>query len=58
MRLEVDGVRLFFDVQGAALRPDGSWLREVPGSPWTRCATGADDCSRCWEEATERVRCT
>lgn len=30
MRVEVDGVRLFVDFQGAKLRPDGPWLREVP----------------------------
>jgi pimeloyl-ACP methyl ester carboxylesterase len=30
MRVEVDGVRLFFDVQGAKLRPNGPWLEEVP----------------------------
>jgi proline iminopeptidase len=30
MRLEVDGERLFFDVDGAKLRPNGPWLEEVP----------------------------
>src|SRR6185295_12783554 len=30
MRVLVDGVRLFFDVDGAKLVPDGPWMRERP----------------------------
>src|SRR5258708_2812733 len=30
MHVEVNGVRLFFDVEGAALVPDGPTLREKP----------------------------
>jgi pimeloyl-ACP methyl ester carboxylesterase len=30
MRIQVGNVRLFFDVEGAKLRPDGSTMREVP----------------------------
>ena len=30
MRVEVEGERLFFDVEGAKLRPSGPWLEEVP----------------------------
>src|SRR4051794_19775418 len=42
MRLEVDGARLFFDVQGALLRPDGPWLREVPTVVVVHTGPGAD----------------
>jgi proline iminopeptidase len=30
MRVQVGGVRLFFDVEGAKLVPDGPWMRERP----------------------------
>ena len=30
MRVQVSGVRLFFDVDGAKLVPDGPWMRERP----------------------------
>jgi len=30
MRIDIGGSRLFFDVEGAKLRPDGSRMREVP----------------------------
>ena len=30
MRVQVGDVRLFFDVEGAKLRPDGATMREVP----------------------------
>ena len=30
MRIQVDDVKLFFDVEGAKLRPDGSAMRQVP----------------------------
>ncbi len=30
MRIEVGGVRLFFDVEGAKLIPDGPWMRDRP----------------------------
>lgn len=30
MRIEVNGIRLFFDVDGAKLAPDGRCMRERP----------------------------
>src|SRR5580700_9430139 len=30
MRVDIGGCRLFFDVEGAKLRPDGPRMREVP----------------------------
>jgi pimeloyl-ACP methyl ester carboxylesterase len=42
MRVQVDGARLFFDVQGALLRPDGPWLREVPTVVIVHTGPGAD----------------
>jgi hypothetical protein len=30
MRIQVDDVKLFFDVEGSKLRPDGPTMREVP----------------------------
>jgi pimeloyl-ACP methyl ester carboxylesterase len=42
MRVQVDGARLFFDVQGALLRPDGPWLREVPTVVVVHTGPGAD----------------
>ena len=30
MRIDIGGCRLFFDVEGAKLRPDGPRMREVP----------------------------
>lgn len=30
MRIEVNGIRLFFDVEGAKLVPDGPVMREKP----------------------------
>src|SRR3982751_3005392 len=42
MRIEVDGARIFFDVQGAKLRPDGPWLREVPTVVIVHTGPGAD----------------
>src|SRR4051812_16491007 len=42
MRVQVDGARLFFDVQGAGLRPDGPWLREVPTVVIVHTGPGAD----------------
>lgn len=45
MRVEVDGVRLFYDVQGAKLRPDGPWLEEVPTVVLLPPGPGADHSS-------------
>ena len=30
MRVKLDDTRLFFDIEGAKLRPDGPQMREVP----------------------------
>src|SRR5208282_953134 len=30
MRIDIGGMRMFFDVEGAKLRPDGPQMREVP----------------------------
>jgi proline iminopeptidase len=42
MRVEVDGVRLFFDVDGAKLRPNGPWLDEVPTVVMVHTDPGSD----------------
>jgi|SRR5581483_3559010 len=42
MRAAVDGLRLFVDVEGAKLRPDGPWLREVPTAVIVHTGPGAD----------------
>ena len=42
MRVEVDGVRLFFDVEGAKLRPDGPWLAERPTVVIVHTGPGSD----------------
>jgi proline iminopeptidase len=45
MRLELDGGRLFFDVEGAKLRPNGPWLEEVPTVVLLPPGPGADHSS-------------
>ena len=45
MRFEVDGHRLFFDVDGAKLRPNGPWLEEVPTVVLLPPGPGADHSS-------------
>ena len=30
MKVAVNGVELFFDVEGAKVRPDGPWMRDRP----------------------------
>jgi len=42
MRVQVEGARLFFDVQGALLRPDGPWLRQLPTVVIVHTGPGAD----------------
>jgi len=42
MRVEVDGVRLFFDIQGAQLRPEGPWLAERPTVVILHTGPGSD----------------
>ena len=42
MRVEVDGARLFFDVEGAQLRPDGPWLAEHPTVVIVHTGPGSD----------------
>ena len=42
MRVAVNGVRLFVDVDGAKLRPDGPWLREVPTVVLVHTGPGTD----------------
>jgi proline iminopeptidase len=42
MRVAVDGVRLFADFEGAKLRPDGPWLREVPTAVIVHTGPGTD----------------
>jgi pimeloyl-ACP methyl ester carboxylesterase len=42
MRVEVDGARLFFDVEGAALRPEGPWLAEHPTVVVVHTGPGSD----------------
>jgi pimeloyl-ACP methyl ester carboxylesterase len=42
MRVEVDGVRIFFDVEGAALRPDGPLLAEHPTVVVVHTGPGSD----------------
>src|SRR3984957_3712145 len=42
MRVDIGGCRLFFDVEGAKLRPDGPRMREVPTLPRLPGGPGAD----------------
>ena len=42
MRVEVDGARLFFDVEGALLRPVGPWLEERPTVVIVHTGPGSD----------------
>jgi pimeloyl-ACP methyl ester carboxylesterase len=42
MRVTVDGARLFTDFEGAKLRPDGPWLREVPTVVIVHTGPGTD----------------
>jgi proline iminopeptidase len=42
MRVAVDGARLFTDFEGAKLRPDGPWLREVPTVVVVHTGPGTD----------------
>jgi proline iminopeptidase len=42
MRVEVDGAKLFFDIDGTKLRPDGSGLREVPTAVIVHTGPGND----------------
>jgi pimeloyl-ACP methyl ester carboxylesterase len=42
MRVQVGDVRLFFDVQGAKLRPSGAWLDERPTVVIVHTGPGAD----------------
>jgi proline iminopeptidase len=42
MRVEVDGARIFFDVEGARLRPDGPWLAEHPTVVIVHTGPGSD----------------
>jgi proline iminopeptidase len=42
MRVEIGGCRLFFDVEGAKLRPDGPRMREVPTLLLLHGGPGAD----------------
>ncbi len=42
MRVDIGGCRLFFDVEGAKLRPDGSRMREVPTVLLLHGGPGAD----------------
>ena len=30
MKVAVNGIELFFDVEGAKVRPDGPWMRDRP----------------------------
>jgi pimeloyl-ACP methyl ester carboxylesterase len=45
MRLQIDDGRLFFDVDGAKLRPNGPWLEEVPTVVLLPPGPGADHSS-------------
>jgi hypothetical protein len=38
MRVDIGDVRLFFDMEGAKLRPDGATMREVPAPGVARLA--------------------
>jgi pimeloyl-ACP methyl ester carboxylesterase len=42
MRVEVDGARLFFDIEGAQLRPDGPWMDERPTVVIIHTGPGSD----------------
>jgi pimeloyl-ACP methyl ester carboxylesterase len=42
MRIDIGGCRLFFDVEGAKLRPDGARMREVPTLLLLHGGPGAD----------------
>src|SRR4029079_3703957 len=42
MRVEVDGARLFFDIEGAQLRPVGPWLEERPTVVIVHTGPGSD----------------
>jgi proline iminopeptidase len=42
MRVEVNGARLFFDVQGAQLRPEGPWLAKHPTVVILHTGPGSD----------------
>src|ERR1700689_5893578 len=42
MRIDIGGCRLFFDVEGAKLRPDGPRMREVPTVILLHGGPGAD----------------
>src|SRR6202158_473513 len=42
MRVDIGGCRLFFDVEGAKLRPDGARMREVPTLLLLHGGPGAD----------------
>jgi pimeloyl-ACP methyl ester carboxylesterase len=42
MRVEVDGARLFFDIEGAQLRPVGPWLDERPTVVIVHTGPGSD----------------
>lgn len=45
MRVQVDDVRLFFDVDGAKLVPEGAWMRERPTVVLLHTGPGADHSS-------------
>jgi proline iminopeptidase len=45
MRVQIDDGRLFFDVDGAKLRPNGPWLEEVPTVVLLPPGPGADHSS-------------
>jgi hypothetical protein len=51
MRVEVNGVRLFFDVEGARLVPDGPVMREKP----TLLLLRSPELSASGPERTERA---
>src|ERR1700674_3080784 len=42
MRVDIGGCRLFFDIEGAKLRPDGPRMREVPTVLMLHGGPGAD----------------
>ena len=42
MRVEVDGARIFFDVEGAKLRAEGPWLEERPTVVILHTGPGSD----------------
>ena len=62
MRVTVNGVRLFFDVKGASLVPDGPSMREKPtltcrGAGCTRRSVGNDPRIHSWQPTlTSRYR--